>query len=77
MPIISFSSKGSNEIVKHKINGILVDTGDISNFVNQICQMNKNKNIIDNIKGNCMNSIKKFDLDINTKKLIDIYKNLN
>ena len=40
--------------VKDKINGILVDKGDISNFVNQIYQMNKNKSIIDNIKGNCI-----------------------
>lgn len=77
VPIISFRSKGSNEIVKDKINGILVEKDDIPNFVSQICQMNKNKNIIENIKSNCIDSIKKFDLDINTKRLLDIYKNLN
>ena len=77
MPIISFSSKGSDEIVKNGINGILVNQGDISNFVDQICQINKNRNIIDNMKSNCLDSIAKFDLDVNIKRLVTIYKKLN
>ncbi len=77
VPIISFSSKGSDEIVKNEINGILVNQGDIVNFVDQICQINKNRNIIDNMKSNCLDSIEKFDLDVNINRLVNIYKKLN
>ena len=77
VPIISFSSKGSNEIVKHKKNGILVNKDDIPNFVDQICRINKNKNLIDDMKSNCLDSIQNFDLDTNINRLIDIYKKLN
>ena len=38
-------------------------SGDISNFVDQICQINKNRNIIDNMKSNRLDPIAKFDLD--------------
>ena len=77
VPIISFSSKGSDEIVRNKINGILVEKDDITNFVHQICELDKNRNIINNMKSYCINSIMKFDLEINVKRLIDIYKELN
>ena len=40
-------------------------------------KINEDKNIIDDMRDNCLNSIKKFDLDINSKRLIDIYKKLN
>ena len=77
VPIISFSGKGSDEIVKDKINGILVNKDNILDFADEICKINGNKNIIDDMRDNCLNSIKKFDLDLNSKRLIDIYKKLN
>ena len=77
VPIISFSGKGSDEIVKDKINGILINKDNILDFADEICKINEDKNIIDDMRDNCLNSIKKFDLDINSKRLIDIYKKLN
>lgn len=77
VPIISFSGKGSDEIVKDKINGFLINKDNILDFTNKICKINENKSIIDDMKNNCLNSIKKFDLDINSNRLIDIYKRLN
>ena len=63
--------------MKHKKNGILVNKDDIPNFVDQICRINKNKNLIDDMKSNCLDSIQNFDLDTNINRLIDIYKKLN
>ncbi len=77
VPIISFSGKGSDEIVKDKINGFLINKDNILDFTDKICKINENKSIIDDMKNNCLNSIKKFDLDINSNRLIDIYKRLN
>ncbi len=77
VPIISFSGKGSDEIVKDKINGFLINKDNILDFTDKICKINENKSIIDDMKHNCLNSIKKFDLDINSNRLIDIYKRLN
>ena len=77
VPIISFSGKGSDEIVRDKINGILINKDDILNFTDKICKINDNKKIIEDMSDNCLNSVKKFDLDTNSYNLIDIYKKLN
>ena len=74
VPIISFSGKGSDEIVKDKINGILVNKDNILDFADKICKINENKIIIDDMRNNYLNSIKKFDLNVNSERLIDIYK---
>ncbi len=77
VPIISFNSKGTNEIVKDNVNGFLIDKDDILNFVNKIFQINENKNIIYNLKDKCINSILEFDLEKTSSRLINIYKKLN
>ena len=63
--------------MKDKVNGILVIKDNILDFADKICKINENKSIIDDMRDNCLNSIKKFDLDVNSKRLIDIYKKLN
>ncbi len=75
VPIISFTGKGANEIVKDKINGFLIKDNDVSEFVNKILQIKENKEILNNMQNNCLESIKKFDLDTCSNKLINIYEN--
>ena len=75
VPIISFAGKGANEIVKDKINGFLIQDNDVSELVNKILQIKENKEIINNMQNNCLDSIKKFDLDTCSNKLINIYEN--
>ncbi len=75
VPIISFASKGANEIVQDKINGFLIKDNDVSEFINKILQIKENKEMLNNMQNNCLRSIKKFDLDTCSKKLINIYEN--
>ena len=77
VPIISFASKGANEIIKDKFNGFLIKDNDVSELVNQIHKIKENKKIINDMQNNCLDSIKKFDLDTSYKKLINIYENEN
>ena len=73
IPIISFDGKGANEIIKDKINGFIIKNYDVTEFINRICQINENKIIINGMQNNCLESIRKFDLGINSNKLINIY----
>ena len=75
VPIISFAGKGANEIIKDKFNGFLIKDNDISELVNKILQIKENKKIINDMQNNCLDSIKKFDLDTCSNKLINIYEN--
>jgi len=69
-PIISFDTKGANEIVQDKINGLIVK--DNQDLVNKIEKIYMNKDILDKMKIDLVNSIKSYDLDL----VIEKYKNL-
>ena len=77
IPIISFAGKGANEIVIDKFNGFLIEDHNTSQFIDRINEIKLNKVLIKNIQNNCLNSVKKFDLNIYSRKLIDIYKQFN
>ena len=49
----------------------------MSELVNKIHQIKENKSIINDMQNNCLDSIKKFDLDTCCNKLINIYENEN
>ena len=74
--IVSFKSKGIEEIIKDNFNGVLIKENDLSELVNRIFELYRDKTIIHNMKKNCVGSIKKFDLNYVDKILIDIYKDL-
>jgi len=76
VPIISFVSKGSNEIIIDKFNGFLIKENSITEFVNMIEKLSQQRDIINNMRQNCFDSIKKFDLDLISNKLIDSYKKI-
>ena len=75
VPIVSFVGKGADEIIKNKFNGFLVENNNISEFINKIYQIKQNKVIISDMRNNCLESIRKFDLSTNSNKLINIYNN--
>ena len=75
VPIISFTGKGADEIIKDKFNGFLIESNNITDFINKIYQIKQNKMIINNMQNNCLESIRKFDLGVNSNKLINIYNN--
>ncbi len=74
LPIISFAGKGANEIIKNEFNGFLIQNNNISEFINKIYQIKKNKLDINKMRNNCVNSVRKFDLDVNSNRLINIYR---
>ncbi len=76
IPIISFRSKGIEEIISDNFNGFLIRNNNLSELVNKINELYHNRSIIKNMKKNCVESVEKFDLDQVSKKLISIYKGL-
>jgi glycosyltransferase involved in cell wall biosynthesis len=76
VPILSFISKGSNEIIINNFNGFFVAENNLSNFAEKISQLNENQNNLTDIKKNCLESVKKFDLDLISNKLLATYKEL-
>lgn len=76
LPIISFNTKGVNEIVKNNYNGFLVDNTDIKKMVELIKKIKEDKDSIKNLRINCANSILKFDNSLITKKIVKHYVNL-
>ena len=74
LPIITFNTRGGDEIVLDGHNGFIVDNFDFKQFANKIFKLkeftiNKEEELI-------KNHINKFDLFLNTKKIVDLYKSI-
>jgi len=76
VPIISFKSIGSNEVIVNGLNGFFIDENNLSSYIEKICYLNQNQNILISLKKNCIESIKRFDLDLISNNLIKSYKEL-
>ena len=50
VPIVSFKSKGIEEIIKDNFNGVLIKENDLSELVNRIFELYRDKTIIHNMK---------------------------
>ena len=61
-PILSFNSKGANEIITNNLNGFLVN--DESELINKIKDISENKEIIYNLENNLLETIKNYDLNL-------------
>jgi len=70
-PIISFRSKGINEIIINKKNGFFVK--DINSLVDKINKLHLNRQLLKKLSLNSPKTVKKFDLDKNYKKLVNFY----
>ncbi len=70
-PVLSFNSKGANEIVKNNYNGFLVN--DENELIDKIKELSNKKNNLMSLENNMYDSIKKFDLNL----VIDRYNSIN
>ena len=73
LPVLTFNTKGANEIVKSGYNGMKIENYDFIKFVNHIKKIYNNRKILKHYKKNCFNSINKYNLKKNIikfKKLI-------
>ena len=72
LPVISFDTKGANEIVKDKVNGFIINKYDpvvMSNFI-----MFELNNYLPNIKMDDDEMLMYYDLGVNAKLTLEIYK---
>ena len=77
LPVVSFNSKGANEIIVNEYNGHIINSESIDDFVNKIEYLYKNKNKINIMKENAFISAKNYDLDLISQKLLLIYRDIS
>ena len=75
-PVVTFDTKGANEIIKEDYNGNIIKINDFDSFVEKIKLYKENQKELERIKKNCIKSVEVFDLTNNTHSLIKIYKRL-
>jgi len=71
VPIVTFDTKGVNEIVKDNVNGFLIKNEE--DLVKKVEEIYKTRDLIDDMKDNLIDTIKEYDLNLVTEK----YKSLN
>ncbi len=74
VPVITFNKKGANEIIINNYNGFKINSNRINDFIKKIKFIYKNKTILKKMRNNSINSAKKYDLTLVTKKLLKVYK---
>ncbi len=75
LPILAINSKGSNELLKNKINGYFFNLNKLD-FLQKINFIKKRKINLVKLKKYNHKYIKKFDLEKATKDLIKVYKKI-
>lgn len=76
LPVIATKVGGVPDIINHNRNGILVESNDIKGFAEAILKLVNNKNLIDEIRKNNINDVKKFDVKTMVRKYEDLYENI-
>ena len=76
LPVITFDTKGGNELIKDQYNGIIIKELSPEKIVNAVNYYNKNMIIYEKHKKNTVISIEKFDLSSIAQKTIEGYKEI-
>ena len=71
VPIVTFDTKGVNEIVKDNVNGFLIKNEE--DLVKKVEEIYKTRDLINVMKDNLIDTIREYDLNLVTEK----YKSLN
>ena len=77
LPVISFNTKGANEIIRNNYNGIIIKNYKNKSYVNKISEISKDKILLNALKSNTLKSVKRYDLDQVSKKVLKIFKKIN
>jgi len=77
LPIITFNTKGGNELVIDGYNGHVIKDYSSDNMANAIISFYKNEKLFNKIKLNTIKSVQKFDLNLIADNTINVYKKLN
>ena len=76
LPVITFDTKGGNELIKNDHNGIITKNFSPEQIVHAISQYYKNLDLYKKHKKNTILSIENFDLSVITRKTIENYKEI-
>ena len=77
LPVITFDTKGGNELVKDGFNGTIVKDYSPEKMADAIMNYYKNVDLYENQKKNTLTSITNFDLSLVTEKTIKKYQEIN
>ena len=73
IPVISFDTKGANEIIKDQYNGYIIKETNIEFLCNIIVKIYNEPSLIKKLDEGVKNSCKQYDLNLVTNKFIDAY----
>ncbi len=73
IPVISFDTKGANEIIKDQYNGYIIKETNVEFLCNIITKIYKEPSSIKKLDEGVKNSCKQYDLNLVTNKFIDAY----
>ena len=74
LPVITFDTKGGNELIINNYNGVILRNFSTTAMANAIINYQKNINIYNNHRKNTLPSVFPFNLSKTTEKTIEIYK---
>ena len=74
LPVITFDTKGGNELIKNNFNGIVVKNLSPELFVDAIDQYIKSANLYEKHREKTISSIERYDLNSVALKTIESYK---
>jgi glycosyltransferase involved in cell wall biosynthesis len=76
LPVVSFNIGGIREIIKNAYNGVLVNPGDSKSFAKEILKLQQNNVRRKSIVKNGLETAKKYDWKIISKKITSLYEQL-
>ena len=76
IPVVSFDTKGVNEIIKNQYNGYIIEGKNLASISKKIVEIAHDRSLIKILKVGIVNSSKNYDLNLVTNKFLDLYKTL-
>ena len=77
IPVVSFDTKGVNEIIRDNYNGYIIKGEKIDLLHKKIKEISLDSSLIKNLQEGIKNSANEYDLNLVTNKFLNIYKFLN
>ena len=75
-PIITFETKGANELIFNGVNGFVIKDNNLDIMAETIYDISKNTYLIKSLKPNLLKIIEKFDLNLVTNKFLNVYNSV-
>ena len=76
IPVVSFDTKGVNEIIKNQYNGYIIDGKNLTSISKKIVEIAHDRSLIKILEVGIVNSSKNYDLNLVTNKFLTLYKTL-